>query len=152
VPSPRVRTLRYARVLASRSRFRSRIVKRQVEVAPGEKPPPRRHRMPYAELTRRTFRIDVETCGHCGSRMKLLALIKEPRGITRFLRHLGLPTEPPTRAPPRDEPYWQSIVLRREAKEGLVRPYSCPRRPRRSRRQTTAGGETNPDTLARSDR
>ncbi len=71
-----------------------------------------RHR-PWAELLKRTFGIDVETCARCGGRMRLLALITDPPNVARFLRQIGEPTEPPSRAPARDPPYWQSRVLRR---------------------------------------
>lgn len=125
VPPPRMHTIRYAGVLASRSRFRARIVKKPVEVVGGEAPKYRRRHIPYAELMRRTFRIDVETCHDCGGKMKLLALVKEPASITRFLRHLGLPTEAPARAPPRDEPYWQSVVMRRKAHDGQMEMFAA---------------------------
>jgi hypothetical protein len=46
--------------------------------------------------------------------MRLIALLTEPPEVARFLRHLGEPTEPPSRAPARDPPYWQSRVLRRK--------------------------------------
>lgn len=45
--------------------------------------------------------------------MKLVSLVTEPRSVTRFLRHRGEPTAPPTRLSARDPPYWQSRVLRR---------------------------------------
>ena len=40
--------------------------------------------------------------------MSLLALVTEPKSLTRYLRALGEPTD----APP---PYWKSRVLRRAA-------------------------------------
>jgi hypothetical protein len=58
----------------------------------------------WAELLRRTFGLDVETCPRCGARMRLLALVTEPKNVERFLSHLGEPTEPPPRAPARDPP------------------------------------------------
>jgi transposase len=72
---------------------------------------------PWAELLKRTFGIDVETCPRCGGRMRLLALFTDPPNVARFLRHLGEPTDPPTRAPARDPPFWQSRVLRRRHEE-----------------------------------
>lgn len=110
VPPPRMHPVRYAGVLASRSRFRSRIVRRQRVATGDEKPTPRRRHIPYAELMQRTFRIDVETCTGCGGRMKLIALVKNPTSITRLLRHLGLPTEAPARVPRRDEPFCVSAA------------------------------------------
>jgi hypothetical protein len=68
---------------------------------------------PWTELLRRTFGLDVETCPRCGGRMRLLALVTEPKNVERFLRHLGEPTEPPPRAPARDPLYWHGPVLRR---------------------------------------
>jgi hypothetical protein len=49
--------------------------------------------------------------------MKLLALVRDPEGITRFLTALGVPTTVPPLAPARAPPYWQSRVLRRKAQE-----------------------------------
>jgi hypothetical protein len=50
---------------------------------------------PWAELLKRTFGIDVETCPRCGGRMRLLAVITDLASAARFLRHQGEPTEPP---------------------------------------------------------
>jgi hypothetical protein len=65
------------------------------------------------ELLRRTFAIDLETCVHCGGRTKVIALVRDPDGIARFLRHLGEPTEPPPLSPARARPHFQGRVLRR---------------------------------------
>jgi hypothetical protein len=53
---------------------------------------------PWAELLRRTFDVDVETCPRCGGRMRLLALVTQPKNVERFLRHFGEPPEPPPRS------------------------------------------------------
>ena len=45
--------------------------------------------------------------------MKIIALVRDPQSIARYLRHLGLPTEEPSMAPARGPPFWQSRVLRR---------------------------------------
>ena len=45
--------------------------------------------------------------------MKVIALVRDPQGIARYLRHLGLPTEESSLAPARAPPFWQSRVLRR---------------------------------------
>jgi hypothetical protein len=44
----------------------------------------------------------------------VIALVREPEGIARFLRHLGEPTEPPALSPARAPPYLRSRVLRRQ--------------------------------------
>ncbi len=47
--------------------------------------------------------------------MKLVALVRDPEGIARFLTALGLPTSPA--GPGAGSSYWQSRVLRRKAEK-----------------------------------
>ena len=47
--------------------------------------------------------------------MKLLAVVKNPLSITRYLAAVGELTEVPSRSPGRGPPYWKSRVLRRQA-------------------------------------
>jgi hypothetical protein len=47
--------------------------------------------------------------------MRLLALVKEPARIGRYLTAIGEPAEVPPRSPDRGPPYWKSRVLRRQA-------------------------------------
>jgi hypothetical protein len=82
------------------------------------KPRPATHRcghVPWQRLMRQ-LGIDVETLGptrpapaprgfaapvaRCGGKMKVIALVRDPQGIARYLRHLGLPTEEPSMAVP----------------------------------------------------
>ena len=49
---------------------------------------------------RRTFEIDVLLCP-CGARRRVLSLVCDPAQIKRVLEHMGLPVDPPQRAPPR---------------------------------------------------
>ena len=44
--------------------------------------------------------------------MKLLALVKGPASIARYLATVGEATEVPQRSPGRGPPYWKSRVLR----------------------------------------
>ena len=46
--------------------------------------------------------------------MKLLAMVKKPASIARYLAAAGEPTEVPRRSPGRGPPYWKSRVLRRQ--------------------------------------
>ena len=46
--------------------------------------------------------------------MKLLAMVKKPASIVRYLATAGEPTEVPPRSPGRGPPYWKSRVLRRQ--------------------------------------
>jgi len=47
--------------------------------------------------------------------MRLLAVVKNPAGMARYLAAVGELTEVPGRSPPRAPPYWKSQVLRRQA-------------------------------------
>lgn len=44
----------------------------------------------WAALMRRAFDLDVLACPRCGSRMRLIATVHDPRIIRRILAHLGL--------------------------------------------------------------
>jgi hypothetical protein len=44
--------------------------------------------------------------------MKLLALVKGPASISRYLATVGEATEVPRRSPGRGPPYWKSRVIR----------------------------------------
>jgi hypothetical protein len=66
-------------------------------------------------LLARTFAVDVLCCSTCGGRMKLLAMVTEPKSVTRYLAKIGEPSDVPARSPNRGPPYWKSTVLRRQA-------------------------------------
>jgi hypothetical protein len=125
IPTPRLHVVRYHGVLAPRSRVRAQIVPgpRADAVEPATdadgkgalpapapaadaaddtvKPAPAGNRryLPWAELLKRTFRLDVLHCDECGGRMKLVALVKDPTSVHRFLTGVGLPTGPPPHPP-----------------------------------------------------
>ncbi|WP_437312164.1 hypothetical protein [Sorangium sp. So ce388] len=52
-------------------------------------------RLKYLDLAR----ITVLECPACKGRMKLVAMVTEPRNIARFLSALGEPTDVPARSP-----------------------------------------------------
>ncbi len=126
-PALRAGAHRYAGVLAPAATLRPLVIaplpddppEDDLESAPAPLPYDghRCRYRPWAELWSATFGVDVEVCPGCGSRMKLLALVRDPEGIARFLTALGLPTTAPPLAPARAPPYWQSRVLRRKAEQ-----------------------------------
>ena len=118
VPAPGRHTVRYAGVLASASKLRSRIVPTppvlQVAQDADESSKPKRAGCRYrswAELLR-TLGIDAFACPNCGGRMRILALVRDQDEVRRFLQALGEPSAPPKRAPARGPPYWASRALR----------------------------------------
>jgi uncharacterized protein YbaR (Trm112 family) len=68
---------------------------------------------PWAELLRRTFKIDVLACPDCGGRLRLLATIEEPAVVRKILSHLGItnecPQPLPARSPPCAEPTFPQV-------------------------------------------
>jgi hypothetical protein len=123
--------VRYAGVLASASRLRSRIVPPRAATEDGDadahtddadpaRGGSRCGWRPWAELMKRVFHVELEKCLRCGSPMKLRAVITEPVNVARYLRHLDEATELPPRAPARDPPYFRSQVVRRKLAQQLV--------------------------------
>jgi len=63
-----------------------------------------RYRVPWAELLRKVFSLDVLDCPQCGGRMELIAFIAAAGVAKRILEHLGLPsTGPPVARSPAPE-------------------------------------------------
>src|SRR4051794_26384498 len=102
IPRPRLHLIRFHGVLAPHATLRAAIVPcpaqqatehladhAHVHVSPA--------RMSSALLLKRGFDIDIEYCPNCGTRLKIIAAILDPRVIAQILTHLHLPA----RAPPR---------------------------------------------------
>jgi hypothetical protein len=95
VPPPRFHTVKYAGVLAPASVWRSRIAppKTPAETADAsdEVAVPKRSvtYRPWAELLKRTFAVDVLACPKCKGRMKLIAMVTEPKSVERYLASIG---------------------------------------------------------------
>jgi hypothetical protein len=53
--------------------------------------------IPWAELLKRAFGIDLTVCPHCGGHVRVIAAIIRKEAIREILVHLNLPTGPPTR-------------------------------------------------------
>lgn len=105
VPPPRHHLVRYAGVLAPRAAGRATLVPPVARPAPSASlaavPPARR--IPWADLLRRVFAVDVLRCP-CGGRRQVIAFISEPEVVVKILDHLGLPSLPPPVAAARPPP------------------------------------------------
>jgi hypothetical protein len=70
--------------------------------------------LPWAQLLRRSFDIDIEQCAKCGGRIRLIQSVTEPNVARAILERLGLPTEAPraarARDPTDDDPYDDGAV------------------------------------------
>ncbi len=63
--------------------------------APGDDRCGPRYRVPWAELLRKVFSLDVLACPECGGRMELVAFIAEAAVARKILDHLGLASTGP---------------------------------------------------------
>jgi hypothetical protein len=61
---------------------------------------------------RRAHSRSTLSCPGCGGRLRLVAIMTEPKEIPRFLRAVGEPTEARARSPARGPPFWRSRMLR----------------------------------------
>jgi hypothetical protein len=59
-------------------------------------------RVPWRELLRRTFDVDVEICAACGGRLRVIGAVVDPRAARRTLERLGLHARAPPIARARD--------------------------------------------------
>ncbi|MGA1130001.1 MAG: transposase [Chthoniobacterales bacterium] len=115
IPAPKFHTTRYYGVLASRSPHRRYLPDKPKRIIEAEQDPASpseisldkvkktgsRKRIAWAQLLKRTFKIDVLKCDKCGGRMKLVAVVFDPPTIATTLRALGLPVRAPPIAPAR---------------------------------------------------
>ena len=114
VPPPRLNLIRYHGILAPNAAFRQLIVPQPQHAASSidqkRSPEDRKHRLTWAALLARVFRIDVSTCPACGGPMRIVAALTDPDSIRRYLNGVGLPAEPPYIAPARPPPQ-QNLVF-----------------------------------------
>ena len=118
VPPPRVHLTRFHGVFAPNARRRAAVVpapsppRPEPELPPTAPPlgptapvlPPARYRVPWADLLRRVYEVDVLACTACGGRMRVIAFLEDPAVVRQILDHLGLPSTPPPYAVARGPP------------------------------------------------
>ena len=105
VPPPRANLVRYHGILAPNAKGRGEIVPKK----PGEEELRKtrgksRHRLLWAALLARTFRLDMETCPHCGGKMRIVAAITDAPSIKKYLDGVGENSDPPIPKPARPPP------------------------------------------------
>ena len=100
VPTPRVNLTRYHGVFAPNHRWREQVTlarrgRRKTEAA-NETAPARHVSMTWAQRLKRVFKIDIETCEHCGGAVKVIASIEDLIVIKKILEHFDRRAEPAT--------------------------------------------------------
>jgi len=111
IPPPRVNLVRFFGVLAPNARLRPLVVPRHPpppEPAPSSPAPAASpFRLPWAELLKRTFAVDVLTCHRCGGPRRVVACVFSPVIAAQVLEHLRLPSHPLPCARAQDPPQLQ---------------------------------------------
>ena len=111
VPTPRVNLTRYHGVFAPNHRWREQVTpakRGRRSVSPADESMPAPHvSMTWAQRLKRVFKVDIETCEHCGGAVKVIASIEDPAVIKQILEYLDrraqatpLSLRPFARAPP----------------------------------------------------
>ena len=120
IPRPQTNLVVYHGVLAANAEHRRCIVSYGRGTLPKDArapspPASRAAARRWAYLMQRAFGIDVLQCPRCGARMRVLAVILDPRAIRRILVHLRLPAAPPpitpARAPPDLDPVYDDLEV-----------------------------------------
>ena len=95
IPPARMNLVRYHGVFAPNFKGRSKIVPKknintgnQTATAADVKETARRARMRWSDMLKRTFKIDVTVCPHCGGRLEQIAVIKDKVVALAILRSL----------------------------------------------------------------
>lgn len=102
VPPPRTHLTRYHGVFAPASALRAEITpsgrgrggRQRAATEPAtEQPVAKRAAMTWMQRLRRVFAIEIERCGRCGGKLRVIASIEEPLLIERILAHVRRPVE-----------------------------------------------------------
>lgn len=98
VPPPRAHLTRFHGIFAANANLRAQLT----PSVPGKgatadanadtsadhrTPDEKRRSMTWAQRLKRVFGIDVETCVHCGGKVKIVASVEEPQAIRAILDH-----------------------------------------------------------------
>ena len=120
IPRPWTHLVRYHGVFAPNARLRAAVIpvqpkshgtvsSRATSMANNTlQPRPRRRTLPWAELMRRVFMVDVLCCAWCQHSMTIVSVLTDPKVVEPFLLCLGWPASPPQTIPaaPARGPPW----------------------------------------------
>jgi hypothetical protein len=58
-------------------------------------------------MIQKVYEVDPMLCPHCGTEMRVMALLEDPPVIEKILKHLHLwDPRPPSQAPPTEDVDW----------------------------------------------
>lgn len=91
IPPPRQNLIRYVGVFGARHKKRAVITAKAKPIEKRNTTKKKVYRTPWAELMKHVFKEDVDLCGHCGTKLTLIAMIQSPLACRKILEHLKLP-------------------------------------------------------------
>ncbi|MFH1131974.1 MAG: transposase [Pseudomonadota bacterium] len=124
IPPPRQNQIRFHGIFVPHSKFnaKTKALVPTPEICKANKsnpvqadaseimdPKQRGYRILWSALSMRVFKNNVLACPKCGGRLRLVALIKEPKALRKICEHLGFPTELPKPAPARPPPQTEIV-------------------------------------------
>lgn len=109
VPPPRMNRVRYHGLFAPNAKRRALVVPRVEQPNAGSGDIEQRdgscaHRVEWAKLLAKVFKIDVFECSRCGGRMQRIAWITYRPTVRKMLTAVGMPADSPEPDPPRLPP------------------------------------------------
>lgn len=104
IPQPRSHLVKWSGIFSPNSPIRPLIVLNP-KVKKGfqfkdETENPKVKNPTWSKMLAKVFKIDVTICDHCHGKLRLKAAVNDQESIVRYLKHQGIDSEPPARAPP----------------------------------------------------
>lgn len=104
IPPPWKNLVKYFGVLAPNAKIRKHIVPSAANQQKDQPVTKNSSYIPWAELLKRTFKIDITEC-HCGGRLQFMSAIFNKQAIGKITSCLGFSTGPPKSAIGRSQAY-----------------------------------------------
>ncbi len=108
IPRPKIHLVRWSGVFAPNSPLRKAIILKpeikkgfQFKGEANDLHSESMKNSTWAKLLKRTFKFDMTKCQACGGEVTFVAAVKDPDSIIRYLKHVGIDHEAPSRAPPK---------------------------------------------------
>jgi len=90
IPPPWRNLVRYFGFFAGNSKIREQVVPGNPKKELGEDRTNKLYYIPWAELLKRTFNIDIRACKACGGRLQFVAAIFDGFAVGKISDHLGI--------------------------------------------------------------
>jgi hypothetical protein len=108
IPRPKIHLVRWSGVFAPNSPLPKAIILRpeikkgfQFKEEADDLHSEAMKNLTWAKLLKRTFKFDMTKCQACGADVRFVAAVKDPYSVIRFLKHVGIDHEAPSRTPPK---------------------------------------------------